>query len=242
MKKVFTLISLFCLISISVFSQSIDLGYHDGDINNGDTVVVFSTNNNADFDIHLFLSNNTTSTINILGKKTELNLVAGSDNMFCDWLQCYGSSTYVTSNSLALAVNDTNKGFTGEYRSNNKKGASYIMYTFWVENHTNDSVAVIIKYLAGSGVGISTVNKKANVSNAYPNPAKDYFFIDYEFENAQSAQIQILNVLGSNMITQSLSNISGKAKIDISKLENGIYFYNVIVDGRKVASKKLIVR
>ena len=242
MKKFLTIISLFSLISITAFSQSIGLGYSGGDISNGDTIVMATEDADAEFAIKFYISNNTSSSIDVKGKKAELSLVTGAENWFCDWISCYDPLTFVTPTALSLGATDTNKTFTADYASNHNAGTSFTMYTFWDVSNPNDSIAVVMKFMSGSGVGINTTKNITKVSNAYPNPAKNYFFIDYEFENAQSAQIQILNVLGSTVKTQYLANMNGKAKVDITKLNNGIYFYNVIVDGEKIASKKLVVR
>jgi len=242
MKKTITLISIFTLVSIMAMSQSLGLSYAGGTLNNGDTITLFSTNNNASFAINLTVTNNSSSSIDIKVKKTELSIVSGSDNTFCDWYSCFPPSTYVSPNALTLNANETNSSFMGDYNSNDNAGKSTILYTFFNIADTNDSAAVVINFITGSAVGIENNTPIITVSKAYPNPTKDAFYLNYDFSNSKSARVEVINVIGSVVKVQEIQGLSGKTMIDVSNLNNGVYFYSVIVDGKKYVSKKLIIQ
>ena len=87
------------------------------------------------------------------------------------------------------------------------------------------------------------VNEKITVSNVYPNPASEYAELDYTvLSGVRDARIVINNVLGSVVAEYSLDRNSRKLRINTRELPSGIYFYQLSLDGRKVATKKMLVR
>ncbi|MBS1774087.1 MAG: T9SS type A sorting domain-containing protein [Bacteroidetes bacterium] len=67
-----------------------------------------------------------------------------------------------------------------------------------------------------SGMGVSKVS--TDVLNVYPNPVHDILNIK---TNGNYQSVQIINTLGQVMIEK---NIVGKTSIDVSSLNNGIYY------------------
>jgi hypothetical protein len=222
--------------------QNIGISYSGGTFNNGDTITLSSTDANATFALNIWITNNSSDVIGIKAKKTELSIISGSDNYFCSWTSCYQPDTYVTPDSLPLPGGETNKAFTADYESNGNVGKSTVMYTFYNSQKANDSIAVIVNYIAGSAVGIESNEPVITLSNAYPNPVKDAFYLDYNFSKVNTARVELINVIGSIVKVQELHDMNGKARIDISDLNNGVYFYSLIIDGNKYISKKLIVQ
>lgn len=87
------------------------------------------------------------------------------------------------------------------------------------------------------------VNEKITVSNAYPNPASEYAELDYTVSSGvRDARIVINNVLGSVVAEYVLDRSGRKLRINTRELPSGIYFYQLSLDGRKVATKKMLVR
>lgn len=77
-----------------------------------------------------------------------------------------------------------------------------------------------------------------NIPNPYGNTTNIQFNIP---KNAQSAQIVFFNEQG--MILNSVEiNTKGRGQINLNaeKLENGLYFYSLIIDGKKVDTKKMV--
>lgn len=83
------------------------------------------------------------------------------------------------------------------------------------------------------------------VSNIYPNPVDDYGTFEYQFTNAnkRTAKIEFYNVLGTptNIVAQ-LDRFDKKVKVYLKNLPNGIYFYQLVADGKTLATKKLLIR
>jgi hypothetical protein len=81
------------------------------------------------------------------------------------------------------------------------------------------------------------------VSHLYPNPAVDFAQVDYQFSgNNQEVKITIYNVLGLLMKEIDLDKDDRSVKISLRELNSGLYMYQLLVDGKPVATKKLMVR
>ncbi len=83
------------------------------------------------------------------------------------------------------------------------------------------------------------------ISNVYPNPADDNGFFDYVIENKYNKIVKIVvyNAIGGmTNVNLILDKNSKKAKISLKSLPNGIYFYQLLADGKTLATKKLLVR
>lgn len=89
-------------------------------------------------------------------------------------------------------------------------------------------------------------NDKIWVSNAYPNPADDVAELDYQITGSvNEAKLVLLNILGSPVQGYEqieLNQNDRKVRIVTRPLETGYYLYQLTVDGKKVATKRLLVR
>lgn len=86
-------------------------------------------------------------------------------------------------------------------------------------------------------------SEKLWVSNVYPNPADDVAEVDYQFNGAVSeAKLTLLNVLGTPVSSHELDRNDRKVRIATRNLNTGYYLYQLTVDGKKVATKRLLVR
>jgi len=86
-------------------------------------------------------------------------------------------------------------------------------------------------------------NDKITVSNIYPNPASEYAELDYIMSpNLRDAKLIIYNVLGSQMQELPLNRNDRKLRVNTSEMPTGLYFYQLALEGKKVATKKMLVR
>ncbi|WP_221390825.1 T9SS type A sorting domain-containing protein [Dyadobacter sp. NIV53] len=87
------------------------------------------------------------------------------------------------------------------------------------------------------------VSNQITVSNIYPNPASEYVEIDYTISaGLRDAKLIFYNVLGSQMAEYSLNKSERKLRVNTSEMPTGLYFYQLALDGKKVATKKMLVR
>ena len=99
--------------------------------------------------------------------------------------------------------------------------------------HVNDTLLYIANANAGCNLYYVHINE-ANFSryiNIYPNPAKDYIYIDFPEEKIKS--IKLYNLLGVLLKEQK----SNKTSVDISSLPQGIYLLSIETDETVIAKK-----
>lgn len=86
-------------------------------------------------------------------------------------------------------------------------------------------------------------NDKLTVSNIYPNPASEYAELDYTVTPVvRDVRLIIYNVLGSQVAEFELIKGEKKLRVNTREMPTGIYFYQLAVEGKKVATKKMLVR
>ena len=85
-------------------------------------------------------------------------------------------------------------------------------------------------------------NDRIQVSHVYPNPATDFVDIDYQVSGNQELRIVFYNVLGEQVKELSLDRDQRSIRVSMRDFANGMYMYQLVIDGRSVATKKLIVR
>lgn len=86
-------------------------------------------------------------------------------------------------------------------------------------------------------------NERLWVSNVYPNPADDITEVDYQVSGpVGEAKLILLNVLGAPIAEYGLDRSDRKLRIVTRDLATGYYLYQLSVDGKKVATKRLLVR
>lgn len=86
-------------------------------------------------------------------------------------------------------------------------------------------------------------NEKITISNIYPNPASEYAELDYIIQpGVREAKVIIYNILGSQMDEYDLRKTDKKLRVNTREMPTGLYFYQLSLDGKKVATKKMLVR
>lgn len=85
-------------------------------------------------------------------------------------------------------------------------------------------------------------NDRIQVTHVYPNPATDFVDIDYQFSGNQDLRIVFYNVIGEQIKELPLERDQRTVRVSMRDFANGMYLYQLFIDGRSVATKKLIVR
>lgn len=84
---------------------------------------------------------------------------------------------------------------------------------------------------------------KLRISNVYPNPANDFAKFDYKIStNNTKANLTIYNLLGTKMGNYELNTFDNELEVSTRNWDSGVYLYQLVLDGKKVATKKLLVR
>ncbi len=104
--------------------------------------------------------------------------------------------------------------------------------------------ALILKDKAPSNSSASTLMNPSNIqlSQNRPNPSSGSTTIDYTIpEEMNNARLVVFDLNGKELSGQEIPAGQGTVKINTSQLTTGAYIYAVVVDGRSLARKKMIV-
>jgi hypothetical protein len=191
---------------------------------------------------HVGVKNNTGAAISVMCKKAYINVLPETINVFC-WGLCFGPDVFVSPDAISIEAGVTDfLNFSGHYNPYTVSGISSIRYTFWVDGNPNDSACVNINY-AAYPLGISTPDPKAVLSQAYPNPASVRVAFDYSIPSGSDRNSLIIsNVLGSVVRQETIGSVSGKVSFDVVDLQDGIYFYSLVVNGERTITRKMVVK
>ena len=88
-----------------------------------------------------------------------------------------------------------------------------------------------------------TLNDNPEVSphhEAYPNPTSDYLNVPLKDDDCQFVVVSIMDLGGCKFFERRFTEAAGMLKLDVSILENGVYFYEVVADGRRIQKGRFI--
>jgi hypothetical protein len=84
---------------------------------------------------------------------------------------------------------------------------------------------------------------KAHLSQNIPNPFENETLINFFVpETSVYAKLQIVDLFGHVVADIPISKGETQIRIKDEKLNTGMYFYTLIVDGEKIDTKKMIVQ
>ncbi len=109
------------------------------------------------------------------------------------------------------------------------------MYHCHLLHHEDDGMMGSFLVIDTTATGIDEIELSKII--VYPNPVSDFFTIQIRAE-IYATELRILNALGEILLSQKVTNL-GNIPFDVSRLNNGIYFIQVISD-KKSLTKKII--
>jgi hypothetical protein len=74
----------------------------------------------------------------------------------------------------------------------------------------------------------------------FPNPARDFIFINYEMYSDEPAELNVLDVYGKTVINRHLDDPQGTLRLPVDKLPSG-HFLIQIGNGQERIMKKFVV-
>ena len=240
-KLLFTFITLFTF-TFFMNAQDLTLSWDGSEL--GETVLVVGDPNDAEIVFHAVLTNNTDDAMNIMVVRKRLELLEGTVSQFC-WVLCYPPATDTSGLYLLIKAGESSdlEDFSGHYIPSGAIGTSSVEYTFYNKINPDINVKVVANY-KGSPAGIAEEAMTGGaISEIYPNPANNYVSLDYQLTaKVKEASVKVFNLLGAEVKSVRLENNGNKLRMDISNLDNGIYFYSVFVNGDVYKTKKLVVQ
>jgi hypothetical protein len=180
----------------------------------------------------LSITNNTNTIKQILVKKKELNVVAGSQNFFA-WKSTFSPSVFNDTAGILIYPHTTiNNRFKAIYRPNGTIGESTIQYVFYNKFDLTDSSYVNIHFNAIQN-GFEKIENNTFIT--YPNPVQDLLTI---VGIDQQSMVEILDV-NAKLIHQEQIQNKSQTFINTSDFTSGIYFIK-ITSKKSVSVKKFV--
>lgn len=253
MKKIFTTVFALSLLSFGFSQGSLHIIQDGADITNSEITVYIDAN--TPFVNELELNNPTTNTITYQVNRTILSGPLDPDAMlyFCTGTQCYSPQTATTwtpstppaslGPGASLPSGSGTYGISAHYDVGAAPTTMSVLYRVYnTAASTTDTSYVTIHYVSSATAGVQETAASGNVYNAYPNPASTVASIKYDMNDfSQKGMISIYDMLGKKMKDIVLTDKAGVAKLDVSNMKPGIYFYSFSVNDKVIATKKLIV-
>ncbi len=86
------------------------------------------------------------------------------------------------------------------------------------------------------------VTEKQSYLKVYPNPAKEYFALDYNIQDTYNElRIDIVDAIGKLVFSKKLIKQKTQELIDVQIYKPGLYFVNLVGDGRIIETQKLSI-
>ena len=243
MKKLLLSFAIILFLYNSSLAQDLTLT-HDGNLI-GDTVVVWGEPSDFELVMYANLHNNTSNAMNIKVRRVELDMIDGSMSQICWAGLCYSpdKDTSVNYQLIMAGASSGPEDFSGHYLPNGNIGTSIVEFIFYNIDNPSISVSVVVKFWASPASIAEDAMQGGSVSEIYPNPATNYVNLDFNLTpSVKDAKVRIINLLGSVVKEVEIERGANQLRLDISDLDNGVYFYSVIINGDTYKTKKLIVR
>lgn len=125
--------------------------------------------------------------------------------------------SYISGSSATVIAIANNGYIFSNWTENGNIVSSNNIYAFTVSANRN----LIAQFSSITGI---KENPFANSFNIYPNPAGEILNVELDNMNEKQIKILVYDVLGKVMTDEALKLKNGKAQINVSELESGIYF------------------
>ena len=97
---------------------------------------------------------------------------------------------------------------------------------------------------SAAGVESSDIAGAARLDQNDPNPTGEMTSISYFIPNSAAKAELVISEIGSGKVTERIALTgrgSGEISVRVKEYRNGTYIYSMVVDGRTVASRKMVV-
>ena len=249
MKKV--TLSILCFVSVCVSAQSFKLyevvgGEEKGEILNKTTLSDTCIAQEIEgvlcaFSERYVVFENTSDEEKVVVCQREIIHLVDNNNVstsFC-WGVCNDPDVSVSEKKVdAHTKTEVFGGFSAEYSApSTVAGTSIIRYTFIDKDNAMDSISFDFEYVTIPN--LHTWESVGNISlSVYPNPTADCLTVEMSDLQLKPAFVVVYDAIGKMVKTQSLTSHS--TKVDVSNLEQGIYYLQIGSDSKRIGVYKFV--
>lgn len=124
----------------------------------------------------------------------------------------------------------------------NVNGTRKVRYVFADADNPSDNIERTFTFVIGpTSVGEYSKGIVATLSSPTPNPAPETASIQYSTPEASQGSIELYSADSKLLKTFSLQNSSGALVIPTAEFPAGVYFYALVINGKKLAGDKLVI-
>jgi hypothetical protein len=109
-------------------------------------------------------------------------------------------------------------------------------------NDTKSSEVIPSVYVPSTG--IAEVQSNISQVSVYPNPTTDVLNIAYTVNNNTNVSFEVSSLIGETLTSfapSAKANGAYRTQLNTSNFANGVYFVNVIDNGKTVNTQKFVV-
>jgi len=189
--------------------------------------------------IKMHIKNNTANPTSVFLQRKIQTLVAGQLSYFCFGINCYPPNVNKSPENINLAAGQEDSSVKTYIDPRGTAGVSIVNYCFYNVGKT-DSACLLMTYdIAATGI---VNNSHLKFVKVFPNPATDVLKLAFNTENVyNSSEIQITDLSGRVVYTESVSTKEGLIAINIDALPAGVYICNLVADGVSIARDRVLI-
>ena len=90
-------------------------------------------------------------------------------------------------------------------------------------------------------VAMSRVEGQTTNFYLYPNPNNGSMILDYDLGNYTNAKVNVFDITGKVISTYKLSDTKGILQMNEQNLNNGVYFYRILVGEKIIKTDKIVI-
>ncbi len=223
-------------------AQSLTFKYEGETVQPGTTIDLVSDINDAmeiQFDLHVI---NTTGADMVIVCEMESDPSNPTQDYLC-WGSCFMPGVLTATHTVAAGGEGIFNGHCQFVDANWNTlpvgSVAKMTYTFYEERNADVKYTFYVNFTYNPEQAVEEIN--TIFSNAYPNPANNTVSFDYDMQNANSAAVAIYNMMGQEVVRQDLNLGNSRVDINVSDLNEGVYFYSLIVNNQTVKTNKFVV-
>ena len=149
---------------------------------------------------------------------------------------------------------DDQNGICADNRGNAYTGGDFEINPFIIGKDTlllpanvgggNEEAAFVAKFNCGQPTELNIKNVMLLPTlQLHPNPFTNQAIVQYSLpDGSKNAALIIYDILGRQRNSYQLTNTEGEININSTGLSSGVYLYSLVVDGKTLATKKMVVQ
>ncbi len=91
-----------------------------------------------------------------------------------------------------------------------------------------------------STVGVNELGVSTKIS-MHPNPNNGSMILDYDLGNYSNAKVNLFDITGKIINSYKLSDTKGILQMNEQDLNNGVYFYSILVGEKTIKTDKIVI-